>query len=151
MAGQARKLRNRFRFLVEIDGFEAAGFQKAGPLKGGVELIEHREGNTALPDKSPGQGKFENITLERGATDNRDEYDWFAQVLNAAEDTAGDDPGDYKRNLAIVECDNKGREVGRWNVYGAFPIGFTAGEWDGTSNEKTIRSVELAIDYFEPA
>lgn len=151
MAGQARKLRNRFRFIVEIDGFDAVGFQKAGPLKAGVEVIEHKEGNTLLPDKSPGSAKFEPITLERGATDNLDEYAWFAQVLNAAEDTGGDDPDEYKRNMAIVECDNKGREVSRWNVYGAWPSDFEAGDWDSTSNEKTIRKVTLQQDYFEPA
>lgn len=151
MAGQAKKWHNKFRFLVEIDGFVSAGFQKAGPLKGGVEVIEHKEGNTLLPDKTPGSAKFDNISLERGATENMDEYDWFATVLNAAEDTGGDDPDEYKRNLAIIECNNKGQEIMRWNVYGAWPQDFEAGDWDGGSNEKTIRKVSLVIDYFEPA
>lgn len=151
MAGQAKKWHNKFRFLVEIDGFISAGFQKAGPLKGGVELIEHHEGNGLLPDKSPGKGKYENINLERGATDNMDEYNWFSQVLNAAEDAGGSNPDDYKRNFALIEQDNAGQEIMRWNVYQAFPVGFEAGDWDNSASEKTIRKLEVAIDYFEPA
>lgn len=151
MNGKAKKWHNRYKFLVEIDGFVSAGFQKAGPLEGGVEVIEHREGGARLPDKTPGLANFENVTLERGATDNLDEYNWFATVLNAAEDAGGADPSQYARNLAIIEQDNDGNEVMRWNVYGAWPRRFVAGEWDNTSNEKTIRTVELVIDYFEPA
>lgn len=151
MAGQAKKWHNKFKFLVEIDGFISAGFQKAGPLQGGVETIEHYEGGAVIPDKSPGLGNYENITLERGATDNLDDYNWFSNVLNAAEQTMGADPSDYKRNLAIIQQDNAGREVMRWNVYGAFPVNFTAGDWDNTASEKTMRVLELAIDYFEPA
>jgi len=151
MAGQAKKWHNRFKFLVEIDGFVSAGFQTAGPLEGGVEVIEYREGGARIADKSPGLANFENITLERGATDNLDEYNWFSQVISAADNKGGADPSVYKRNLAIIEQDNNGNEVRRWNVYGAWPVRFVAGEWDATANEKTIRTLELAIDYFEPA
>lgn len=151
MAGKARKYYDRFKFLVEIDGITQAGFQKAGPLEGSVEVTEHWEGGALLPDKSPGRGKFEDITLEYGATDNLELYEWFRSVLDAAQEAGGADPADYKRNLSIVQLDRAGNEVQRWNVYGAWPTKFRAGEWDNTSSEKLIRQVVLAIDYYEPA
>lgn len=151
MAGRARKFSDKFKFLVEIDGIVQTGFQKAGPLRASVEVIEHEEGGALIPDKSPGKGKFEDITLEYGATENLEIYNWFKQVLDAAQETGGADPDDYKRNLAIIEQDRTGKEVGRWNVYGAWPREFEAGDWDNTANEKLIRKVTLAIDYFEPA
>ena len=151
MAGRARKFRDKFKFLVEIDGLVQTGFQKAGPLRGSVEVIEHEEGGALLPDKSPGKGSFEDITMENGATENLEIYDWFKQVLDAAQEVGGADPDEYKRNLAIIEQDRTGKEVGRWNVYGAWPHEFEAGDWDNTANEKLIRKAVLAIDYFEPA
>ncbi|MDI3548127.1 MAG: hypothetical protein PWR10_1779 [Halanaerobiales bacterium] len=151
MAGRARKFHDKFKFLVEIDGIVQTGFQKAGPLRGGVEVIEHYEGGALLPDKSPGKGKFEDITLEYGATENLEIYEWFKNVLDAAQETGGTDQDEYKRNLSIIEQDRAGREVGRWDVYGAWPKEFEAGDWDNTANEKLIRKVILVIDYFEPA
>ncbi|MGE5551520.1 MAG: phage tail protein [Bacteroidota bacterium] len=151
MAGKARRYYDKFKFRVEIDGITQAGFSKAGPLKGSVEEVEHYEGGALLPDKSPGRGKFEDITLEYGATDNMELYDWFAQVLNAAQETGGADPDEYKRNLSIIQLDRAGNEVQRFNVFGAWVKEFEAGDWDNSSNEKTIRKAVLCIDYFEPA
>ncbi|HHY36541.1 MAG TPA: phage tail protein [Firmicutes bacterium] len=151
MAGRVRRFRDKYKFLVEIDGIVQTGFQKAGPLRGSVGVIEHEEGGALLPDKSPGKGRFEDITLEWGATESLEIYNWFAQVLNAAQGTGGADPDRYKRNMAIIEQDRAGREVGRWNIYGAWPREFEAGDWDNTSEEKLIRKVALVYDYFEPA
>lgn len=152
MAGKARRYHDRFKFLVEIDGFVRAGFQKAGPLEANVEKIEYREGGALLPDKSAGGASFEDITLEYGATDSLEDYAWFSQVLDAATQTGGADPSEYKRDLAIIQLDRAGREVQRWNVYGAWPVRFRAGDWDNTATtEKTIRQLVLTYDYFEPA
>ena len=85
MAGKARRYYDKFRFRVEIDGATQAGFSKAGPLKGTVEEVEHYEGGSLLPDKSPGRGKFEDITLEYGATDNLELIDnarWAGVLLD---------------------------------------------------------------------
>jgi phage tail-like protein len=54
---------------VKWDGRYAAGFSKVGVLKRTTELAEHRDGgdpNSVL--KSPGQSKYEKITLESGVT-----------------------------------------------------------------------------------
>ncbi len=151
MAGKARRYLDRFKFLIEIDGITQTGFQKCSELKGGVETVEHYEGGALLPDKSPGLGKYEDITLEYGATENLEIYEWFRQVLDAAQETGGADPSEYKRNLSIIQLDRAGNEVQRWNVFGAWPKEFVAGEWDNTANEKLIRKVTLAIDYYEAA
>ncbi|WP_222927718.1 phage tail protein [Biomaibacter acetigenes] len=151
MAGKARSYFDRFKFLVEIDGITQTGFQKCSELKGSVGKIEHREGGGLLPDKSPGFGNYSDITLEYGATKNLETYEWFRQVIDASQETGGAEPDEYKRNLSIIQLDRAGREVQRWNVYGAWPTDFVAGEWDSTSEEKTIRKLTLAIDYFEPA
>ena len=139
----AKKRRfDKFKFLVEIDGFVDAGFQKAGPIKGTIEVSTYREGGSNLPDKDPALVDVENITLERGATDNQEIYDWFK---NVAEGINGENGVD-RRSLAIIQTDRAGEEVERWNVYRAFPVEFEAGDWDATASEKNIRKVVLAYD-----
>jgi len=46
-----------------------ASISKVGALKRTTELVEHREGgDPSTVRKSPGQSKYEAITLERGIT-----------------------------------------------------------------------------------
>lgn len=139
----AKKRRfDKFKFLVEIDGFVEAGFQKAGPLKTTVEVSEYREGGSTFPDKDPGLANVDNLVLERGSTESEELYQWFKNIL----DGVGGEGGVDKRNLAIIQQDRAGNEISRWNVYNCFPISFQAGDWDATTSEKNIESVELAID-----
>jgi len=58
---------------------------------------------------------------------------------------------DYKRNLSIVQLDRDGETLRRWNIFGAWPTQYVAGEWDNDSDEKVIEMVTLPYDYFELA
>lgn len=147
--GEQVKFYNRFNFKVEIDGFARAGFQKVSGLEQGVEVIEHRESDSIRPYKSPGLFSAENLVLEFGATDDEGAWNWFNTTVKVAEGKLAADETEYKKDIAVVQLDANGEEIERWNVFGAFPIKFVAGEFDATSNEKTIRRLELAYDYFE--
>lgn len=133
---------DKFSFKVEVDGFVDAGFQKCSEIKASMEVVEYREGGSVLPDKDPGLVNTENITLERGATDNLELYEWFKNVATGV----GGENGVDKRNLAIIQTDRNGNELKRWNIYNAFPIEFSAGDFDATSNEKRIEKLVLAYD-----
>lgn len=149
VVGKPRKYFKKFKFLVEIDNVAVAGFQKAGPLEAEVAVVEQNEGGTLLPEKEPGRGKFSDITLARGATDDLDMWRWFKEVLDAAAN-AGLSTPNYKRNLDIVQQDRDGTTLRRWRVYEAFPTKFKAGEWDNDADENVIEETVLAIRYFEP-
>lgn len=148
MAGKARRYYDRFKFLVEIDGITQTGFQKVSGLTGKVGVIEHKEGGALLPDKTPGMVSYDDLTLEFGATDNQEFYNWWSTVIDAAQGVGGADPDAYKRNLSVIQLDRAGNEAERWNVFGAWVKEFTPGEYDNTSEEKTMRKVVLAYDYF---
>lgn len=157
--GQARTFHDKFKFLVEVDGFISAGFNKCSELSAELAKIEYYEGGALIPNKSPGRATFADITLERGATnDDDDMYTWFEEVIDAAvqaapHDGAGAGTGQkdptFKRNLAIIQLDRDGAELHRWDVFGAWPQKFVAGEWDNDADEKTIEMVTLTIDYFK--
>lgn len=146
--GVPRTFHKKFKFLVEIDDISVAGFQKCSALEAEVAKIEQSEGGSLIPNKSPGRVTFSDITLERGATDDRELYDWWLQVVDAAAQLGLDEP-DFKRNLDIVQLSRSGAELRRWRVEGAWPTKFVAGEWDNESDENVIQTITLAIDSFQ--
>jgi phage tail-like protein len=147
--GTPRTLAKRFAFLIEIDSFAHAGFSSCSELSVEVANVQYWEGGRLVPHKSPGRLTFADVTLERGATRDRDLYRWFGDVVQAA---AGIGLPDnlYKRNLDIVQQDRDGTTLRRWSLYGAWPTKFVAsGGWDASSDEALVESVTLTYDYFE--
>jgi phage tail-like protein len=146
--GTPRTFHKKFKFLVEIDGVASAGFRKCSELSVEVANIHYFEGGALVPNKSPGRLTFADVTLERGATSDRDLLDWFSQVADAAANAGLNEP-DFKRNLDIVQQDRDGTTLRRWSLTGAWPVKFVAGEWDNEADENVIESVTLTYDFFE--
>jgi len=146
--GTPRIFHKRFKFIVEIDGIESAGFRTCSELSVEAAKVEHWEGGKIIPDKTPGRLSFTDITLERGATRDRDFFDWMKEVGNAASNAGLLDPS-YKRNLDIVQQDRDGSTIRRWRVYNAWPTKFVAGDWDNDTDENNIESVSLTYDSFD--
>lgn len=146
--GNPRSFHARYKFLVEIDDISYAGFQKCSELSVEIAKIEHFEGGSRIPHKSPGRLTFSDITLERGATQDRDLFDWFQEVAITSSGLGLTNPS-YKRNLDVVQQDLDGTTLRRWGVTKAWPTKFVAGEWDNDSDENVIESVTLTYDFFE--
>lgn len=147
--GAATSFHNRFKFVVEIDGFQRAAFTRVTGLAGEVADVDHFEGGALIPNKSPGRATFPNVTMERGATSDLEMYEWFRQVLNAAANTGLPDDA-YKRNLDVVQQDRDDSTLRRWSLFNVYPRRFAPGDWDNDTDEKLIESVELRLDFFEP-
>ena len=145
--GTPRTFHKRFAYLVEIDQFSSAGFQKCSELSVEVASIDYYEGGALIPNKSPGRLKFSDVTLERGATKDQDLFDWMSQVADAAANAGLVEPR-FKRNCDIVQQDRDGSTLRRWSLSGAWPIKFVAGAWDNESDENVIESVTLTYDFF---
>jgi phage tail-like protein len=146
--GTVRDFNTRWKFLFEIDNFGYSGFQTCSELKVSAAEVTHYEGGVIIPDKQPGKLTYDDVTLTRGATVDRDLYDWMNEVGNAAKH-AGLAASRFKRNATLVQQDRDGRTKLRWNIYGCWPKEFVAGSWDNDSDEVVIESVVLAIDRFE--
>jgi phage tail-like protein len=149
IVGTPRTFHKKFLFVVEVDGFSSASFQKASELSIEAAKVEHWEGGSIIPNKSPGRLTFADVTLERGATQDEDLYKWFLDVANAASGLGLVDPF-FKREADLVQKDRDGATLRRWTLHGCWPTKFVAGAWDNTADENVIESVTLAYDYFEP-
>lgn len=148
ITGNARSFFKKFNFEVEVQGVGHAGFSKVSELSVEVANSQYWEGGRLIAHKSPGRLTFPDITLERGATLDRDLYTWFENVIQLASGVGLPDPN-YKRSLEIVQKDRDGSTARRWSVYGAWPIKFVQGDWDANSDDPLIESVTLAVDYWE--
>ena len=146
--GNPRSFHKKFKFIVEIDGVASAGFQKCSELSVEVANVQYFEGGSLIPNKSPGRLTFADVTLERGATMDRDLFTWLEMVAVAAANAGLNEPA-FKRNLDIVQQDRDGSTLRRWSLTGAWPVKFVAGEWDNEADENVIESVTLTYDFFE--
>ncbi len=146
--GNPRTYFKKFAFVVEVDGVESAEFSKCSELSVEAAKVEHWEGGTLTPHKSPGRLTFSDVTLERGATKDKDLYNWFSDVAITASGMGLVEPH-YKRNIDIVQLDRDGTELRRWTLMNAWPTKFVAGDWDNTADEDMIESVTLTYDFFE--
>ena len=146
--GNPRSFHKRFKFLAEIDDIGSSGFQKCSDLSVEIAKVEYFEGGSLIPNKSPGRLKFSDVTLERGATQDRDLFDWLQDVAITSSGIGLPDVN-YKRNLDIVQQDRDGVTLRRWSLSRAWPVKFVAGEWDNEADENVIESVTLTYDYFE--
>jgi phage tail-like protein len=146
--GTPRTFHKKFKFIVEIDGVASAGFQKCSELSVEVANVQYSEGGALIPNKSPGRLTFADVTLERGATEDQDLFDWLSEVADASANAGLNEP-EFKRNLDIVQQDRDGSELRRWRLHNAWPVKFVAGDWDNEADENVIESVTLTYDFFE--
>ncbi len=136
MPGERVDPYRNFRFRMEVDGIEQAGFSEVSGFDASIDIIEYREGNeNTTPRKLPGLTKYGNITLKWGVTDSMDLYQWIADCIE----------GTIERKTAtIIAIDEAGEDVATWQVIEAWPTKYTAPDFNGTGSEVAIESLELA-------
>lgn len=126
----------RFRFKVEIDGLEAGGFSEVTGFDASIDVMEYREGDMVqTPMKMPGLKKYGNITLRKGLADTTVLYDWI---------TAGIEGEVERKTLTITLLDQTESPVASWQVINAWPVKYTGPDFNATSSEVAIETLEVA-------
>lgn len=137
MALQPRKDPYRgFNFRLEIAGLTVASFSEAAGLVAEGDAVDYREGDEKVNwvRKLIGLRKFNNITLKRGYTKNRELWNWYGKVANGVND---------RRDGAIVLMDEARQDVLRWEFVKAWPNKIEGPSLNAAHNEVTMESVEL--------
>ena len=126
----------RFRYMVEIEGLEAGGFSEVTGFDASVDVIEYREGDMVqAPLKIPGLKKYGNITLKQGLATSAVLYDWITVGVN----------GDVERKtITITLLDEEESPAASWQVINAWPTKYTAPDFNPTSSEIAIDTLEIA-------
>jgi len=127
----------RFKFVVEIEGIRRAGFQTCSGLEEETETREYREGgDQSTVRKLAGLNSYSPIVLEWGSAFDQEIWLWRQLVKRMG--AQGN-----RRPISVVQQDESGREVKRWQIFDAWPSKYTAPEFDATSSENAVESVEI--------
>ena len=125
-----------FNFMIEITGVFEGGFQECSGLESTIDVIEYREGGqNTTTKKIPGQTKFANLILKRGVYDDTKLYEWHKSAIEAAP---------ARKTGSVVQFDNHGNEVARWNFTGAWPVKYTGPTFTAKGNDVAIETLEIA-------
>lgn len=147
-----------FKFRVKWDGRYVAGASKVGALKRTTEVVEHREGgDPSSVRKSPGQVKYEPITLERGVTHDTEFEKWANKVWSYGNAQAGPEHrtrevslADFRKDIIIDMFNEAGQKVISYKVYRCWVSEFQAlPELDASANAVAIQTLTLQNEGWE--
>ena len=131
-------LRN-FRYRLEIDGIEQAGFSEVAIGETSNDPIEYREGiELTTVRKLNGLTKHANITLKWGVTDSTELTAWFQMVNDGAT------PLDSARRTVVIRAQNEaGEDKAAWEVTRAWPTKYNPTDLNGKGTDVAIDQLEL--------
>jgi phage tail-like protein len=134
-----------YKYEVEAQGFVRAGFSKISGLKQTTESTDYREGGeNETPHKLPGQTSFDDVTLERGMSNDDDFMNWTDQIFNV--DNVDGEQGDeesFRKDLTIYLKNKAGRRVKKWKLLRTWPKERSYGDLDASSNDVLMETLVL--------
>jgi phage tail-like protein len=141
-----------FKFRVKWDGRYVAGVSKVSALQRTTEVVEHREGgDPSSSRKSPGQTKYEAITLERGVTHDEEFEKWANKVWNWGSGLGNEvSLKDFRKDIIIELYNEAGQKVIAYNVYRCWVSEYRAlPELDASANAVAIQTLKLENEGWE--
>jgi phage tail-like protein len=126
----------KFRYRMEIEGISVAGFSEVTGFDSSIDVTEYREGNMVpTPMKVQGLRKYGNITLKWGTTDSKELYDWMMKGVDGFVE---------RKTVTITLLDEMPADVASWQIINAWPCKYTVPDFNATSSEVAIETLELA-------
>ena len=128
-----------FRYRLEIDSIEQAGFAEVAIGDLSTEPIEYREGDEITTvRKLNGLNKYANITLKWGITESMELADWHQLVVDDATPLE-----EARRNVVIRVQDEAGADKAAFEITKAWPCKYDPSDLNGKGNEVAVDTLEL--------
>lgn len=136
MPGERTDPYRNFRFRVEIEGLQQAGFSEVTGFDASFDVVPYREGNEVItPRKLPGLARYGNISLKWGATESMELYEWIQECVQGTVE---------RKTVTIIAVDEEGGDAATWQVIEAWPVRYTAPSFNGSGSEVALELLELA-------
>lgn len=128
----------KYNYKVLLEN-EEAGFSEVSSPDISTDAIEYREGNMAgrTSGKQPGILKYSNVTLKHGTTSSQIFVNWMKEIQNG---------NPLRKTVVISLLDDTMAEVASWQLEKAWPTKYTAPDFNATSNEIAIETLELVTE-----
>src|SRR4029079_2962246 len=134
MAARRDPLRN-FRFRLEINGIQQAGFSEVSGFDITVDPIDYREGTDPTHvRKLTGLTKYGNVTLKWGVTNSMELYEWHRRIVDGTIDP---------KSAAIAVCDARANPQARWEIAEAWPSKYDPMDINAKGNDVSIEMLEI--------
>jgi phage tail-like protein len=141
-----------FKFRVEWEGRYVAGVSKVGALKRTTDVVTHREGgDPSTVRKSPGQVKYEPITLERGVTHDTEFEKWANKIWNYGSGLGSEvSLKDFRKDIIIEVYNEAGQVVIAYKVFRCWVSEYQAlPDLDASANAIAIQTIKLENEGWE--
>jgi phage tail-like protein len=141
-----------FKFRVKWDGRYVAGVSKVGALKRTTTPVEHREGgDPSTTRKSPGQTKYEAISLERGVTHDTEFEKWANKVWNYGSGLGLEvSLKDFRKDITIEVYNEAGQLAIAYKIFRCWVSDYQAlPDLDASANAIAIQSIKLENEGWE--
>jgi phage tail-like protein len=128
-----------YSFYLEVDGVTEATFREASGISSTSEVVEARqttkEGKTLI-SKSPGNLKWDDISLKRGFTTDMKLYDWRKLIEQGK-------VKDARKNGSLTVYASDGTPLAKWSFINAWPSKLSGPSLNATSNEVAIEEITI--------
>ena len=141
-----------FKFRVKFGNTTVAGVSKVSALRRTTDVVEHREGgDPSTVRKSPGQSKYEAITLERGVTHDPEFEKWANKVWNFGSGLGAEvSLKDFRKDIIIEVYNEAGQLALAYKVYRCWVSEYQAvPELDASANAVAIQTLKLENEGWE--
>ena len=106
-----------FHVFLGDNAAPAAGVHGVGPVRRYTDVIEYREGGSALTLKVPGRTHYDPVVLTKGITHDAEFEDWANAVLVLTGGNPSTSLANLRKNMSIVLLDDERQPVRRYLFY----------------------------------
>ena len=141
-----------YKFRVKWDGRYVAGVSKVSALKRTTEVVDHRSGgDPSTVYRSPGQSKYEAITLERGVTHDLDFTRWANKVWNYGAGMGAEvSLLDFRKDIILELYNEAGQLAQAYKIFRCWVSEYQCmPELDASGNAVAIQSIKLENEGWE--
>jgi phage tail-like protein len=141
-----------FKFRAKWDSRYVLGVSKVSALKRTTDVIEHREGgDPSTVRKSPGQTKYEPITLERGVTHDEEFEKWATKVWSFGAGLGAEvSLKNFRKNVILEFYNEAGQLAIAYKIFNCWVSEYQAlPELDASANAVAIQHIKLENEGWE--
>ena len=141
-----------FKFRVKWDGRYVAGVSKVSPLKRTTEVVAHRSGgDPSSARNSPGNSKFEAVSLEQGVTHDAEFEAWANKVWSVGAGLGAEvSLKDFRKDIILELYNEAGQVALSYKIFRCWVSEYQAlPELDANGNGVAIQIVKLENEGWE--
>ena len=139
--------RQGWQFIVRVNGFDTAYFQKATLPEVETEIDEFNPAGSVRPTKFAGRMTIGDCTLEKGMNSDAADmaaWQWLTTAVNTLSGDQGD-PAQYRRDIEICHVNRVGSVIQTWILKEAFCSKVSWSDNEGSSSEHVVETLTLTV------